>query len=105
MSIFKFLILIKCALFLASLKKSDEIQKEIARISAASASYKRLHPLRCIVPAGRAEFQRDRPGYAGGDGEGISSDWLRDFAARAESYRAQLIICKDFISSERNGNK
>ena len=81
---------------------NDKLQTERDHIAAALATYKRLHPVRRIVPAEQPELRRDRAEYAGRDGAVAgNSDDFRDYAARCETYRTELITCIDFLGVER----
>jgi len=81
-------------------KANDELQKDRDSIAQRAADYKRLHPMRCVIPTSSPELLSGGRGYA--NKNGISSDWLREYAAEAELYRRQLITCIEFLDSERN---
>ena len=80
---------------------NDALQKDRDTIASRLASYKLQHPSTCIPVAGAAQLSSNRPEHAGSHGGGLSSDWLRDYAAQAELYRSSLIVCVDFLDSER----
>lgn len=82
-------------------KANDQLQNDRDRIAADLATYKRVHPMRCIIPAGQPDARSSGPEYAGGDGAGISTDWLRDYAARCEIYRSEVSVCISFLAEER----
>lgn len=75
---------------------NDDLQKKYDSIAGKLAVAKRLQPARCIVPASSKTIA---PG--GGNGHagqnGISSDWLRDYAAECETYRTQRVTLEKFI--------
>ncbi len=74
---------------------NDGLQKQIGIIAGKLAASKRLRAT-CIVPV----TGKDNPAAAGGKHagqNGISSDWLRDYAADCETYRQQRITLESFI--------
>lgn len=79
---------------------NDALQKNLATISAKLAAAKRMHPSLCIRPVTGVA----KPAASGGEltrQNGISSDWLRDFAAECETYRSEVITLNDFGTAER----
>lgn len=65
---------------------NDELQKNLSTVRSNLASFKRLHPGVCIRTDQRAAGRGE---YAGKNG--ISTDWLRDYAAECEIYRQEVI--------------
>lgn len=78
---------------------NDALQKSAHDIAGKLAAYKRLHPSSCVPVAGVAQPAPRGAGHAGEDG--ISSDWLREYAAECEAYRQQRIILEEFGESLR----
>lgn len=75
---------------------NDALQKSNNDIAARLARYKRLHPNACVVPQpGGTVAPGGGAGHAGGNG--ISTDWLRDYAARCETYRQQRIVLEGLL--------
>ena len=73
---------------------NDALQQTAADISSKLASYKRLHPSACVMP-GKGKAQPSAGGSGHADGDGISSDWLREYAAQCEAYRQERIILEN----------
>lgn len=82
-------------------KANDQLQKDRDRVASDLDRYKQLHPMRCIIPTGQPDLRGTGPEHAGGDGAGISTDFLRDFAAQCETYRSEVNTCIDFLAAER----
>lgn len=80
---------------------NDALQKDRDLIAAKLAALKLQHPTTCVPTACSPHVSGSGAGHAGQNGAGINTDWLRDYAAEAESYRSQLVICKQFLDSER----
>ncbi len=81
---------------------NDALQKDRDAIAAKLIASKQLHPAKCVPITRNAitPISGGRP--AGQNGEGISSDWLRDFAAEdCATYRSQRMILEKFIQDER----
>ncbi len=74
-----------------------ELQTRYDDITGKLAAAKRMQPSRCVVPTitGTAHAPAVGPEHAGQNG--ISSDWLRDYAAECESYRSDRIALEKFI--------
>lgn len=72
-------------------ERNDALIKERNRIAADAARYKRMHRDTCIYPAGAGKLQSTGGEHA--NLHGISTDWLRDYAALCETYRVELIDC------------
>lgn len=72
-------------------EKNDALTADRDRIAADAARYKRMHPDACLY------LSRDGKLLTGGDQHaglpGISTDWLRDYAALCETYRSEVIVC------------
>lgn len=82
-------------------KANYELQKDRDAIAQRAADYKRLHPMRCVIPANSSDVRAGGDGHAGQDGAGLSTDWLRDYAAECNLYRSEVISCINFLSEER----
>lgn len=81
---------------------NDALQQKYNSVNSKLAALKRVQPARCVVPVtGRADAAAGGGGYAGQNG--ISTDWLRDYAAECETYRGQRIALEQFIDDERRG--
>ncbi len=74
---------------------NDALQKSVFDITAKLNTAKRVHHSLCVRPiSGVAEHPAGGREHAGQNG--ISTDWLRDFAAECEQYRSEVIILNDF---------
>ncbi len=72
-------------------EKNDDLQKNLAINAANAVKYKRMSS-RCILPAtGSSQPATGGAGHA--EANGISSDWLRDFALQCNNYRSEVIAC------------
>lgn len=79
---------------------NDALQKNLNTIAGKLAAAKRLHESMCVTPVtGMAEPTSGGREHAGQNG--ISTGWLRDFAAECETYRSEVIILNEFGASER----
>lgn len=77
-------------------RANNEWQKQAHSNARRLAEYKRLHPNKCVMPlTNMAVAPASGRGYAGQNG--ISTDWLRDFAKECNDYRAQRITIDNFI--------
>ncbi len=77
---------------------NDDLQKKYDSIAGKLAASKRMHPARCIIPApSKTIASSGGNGHAGQNGTGLSTDWLRDYAAECETYRSQRISLEKFI--------
>ena len=77
---------------------NDELQKNYARIRNRLAA-DRLRGSKCTIPLGSEALAiLARAGYAGHDG--ISTDWLREYAAQCEIYRSERIVLEKFIDDQ-----
>lgn len=81
---------------------NDKLQNERDRIAAALATYKRLHPVRRVIPSGNPELLIGRGEHAGQNGivAGTSDDF-RDYGAECEKYRTEVMTCISFLKDER----
>jgi hypothetical protein len=70
---------------------NDALIKNRNRIAADAAKYKRLHPNECYNLQGGGQLHPAGDEHAGV--HGISTDWLRDYAALSETYRSELDAC------------
>lgn len=84
---------------------NDALQKDRDAIAAQLTSYKLRQPATCVRPTGTSDPINSGAEHAGNNGAGIATDWLLDYAAKAEEYRSQLIVCMDFLHSERQGEQ
>jgi hypothetical protein len=77
---------------------NDALQKNINIISSKLAASKRVHPANCLLAAPIKTDTSSGGGQHAGQ-NGISSDWLRDYAAECETYRQQRIVLEKFIDN------
>lgn len=89
---------------------NDVLQKDRDDIAAQLTTFKLQQPAACLQLAGTTHIPSAgaKPPAANGNRAGISTDWLRDYAAQAEQYRTEVGVCKDFLAQERtliNGQK
>lgn len=78
---------------------NDALQKDRDTIARRLAALKLQAPAACVPVTGTANLYGGGPEHAGQNG--ISSDWLREYAAEAETYRSEVITCIKFINQER----
>lgn len=71
--------------------ENDALQNDHARIAADLARYKRLHPDSCLYFTESGQLQSAAGQHA--NLHGISTGWLRDYAALCETLRSELSIC------------
>ncbi len=75
---------------------NDDLQTKYDAIARKLAAAKRVQPAKCVLPlTGKADIGSGGNGYAGQNG--ISTDWLRDYAAECETYRSQRTALGKFI--------
>lgn len=78
---------------------NDALQKDRDTIAKRLAALKLQHPASCVPIPGHA-IALDSGGEHAGQ-NGISSDWLRDYAAECEGYRSEVIDLQAFLRKER----
>lgn len=78
---------------------NDDLQNEKTRIADELANLKRVRPATCVPIARPSDHCSSGTGRAGGNG--LSSEWLLDYAARCETYRSEVIILDKFLDDER----
>jgi hypothetical protein len=80
---------------------NNEWQKKASNNARRLAEYKRVQQSKCIVPLTNvAVAPASGGGYAGQNG--ISTDWLRDFAKECNDYREQRIILDKYNESTKD---
>lgn len=79
---------------------NDQLQKDRDLIAARLAELRQLTPA-CAPVIGKPDIQPSGPRHAGGNGEGLGTDWLRAYAARAEGYRRELVQCIGFLNAKK----
>ncbi len=79
-------------------RANDDLQNEYAAIARKLADAQRLRPARCVVPTARPPVAPAGGGEHAGQ-DGISSDWLRHYAAECEGYRAERLILERFMDA------
>lgn len=80
---------------------NDALQKNNDVIRARLRALRVLHPATCVRVSGATDIQNGGGEHAGQNGNGVSSDWLRGYAAEAEHYRTEVMVCTDFLKAER----
>lgn len=80
---------------------NDALQKDHDAIAAKLDALRLQKPARCVPVARTPNIPSTWQQHAGQDGAGVSSDFLRAYAAEAETYRTELTVCTDFIAAER----
>lgn len=80
---------------------NDALQKNRDAIAAQLNTYKLRHPATCVRVTGTADNPSGGAEHAGSDGASVNTGFLRDYAAQAEQYRAEVSVCNEFLSSER----
>lgn len=82
---------------------SSEYQSKIRSLNNQLARLKRVQP-HCILPETNPSGGHN--GTAAGklvpSGNGVNTEYLYDFAARAEETRLKLLGCQDFINRTQN---
>lgn len=76
---------------------NDELQKKYNSIAGKLAASKRLQPAHCIIVASSGETISAGSGVGHAGQNGISTDWLYEYAAECETYRTQRISLEKFI--------
>lgn len=83
---------------------NDDLQNNLNAIKRKLADAKRVHPSACVpIIAGRTDMAGVHGEHAGQNGNGISSDWLRDYGATCEEIHQTLNVCEKFVHDERAG--
>lgn len=84
---------------------SHEYQTKLSSLNAQLARLKRVQS-RCILPESDAPAGRDGATPAGQlpRSNGISTDWLIEYAGNAEETRLKLLSCQDFITKTLKEN-
>jgi hypothetical protein len=81
---------------------NEQLKNDRNRIANDLARYKRLHPMSCIIPAIPDDVRGGRAEHARGNGAVVgTSDDFRDYAARCEGYRSEVVACIKFLAAER----
>lgn len=83
---------------------NDELQKDRDSIAAQLTTFKLQQPTACVCPASSPDPANCGAQHANAHGaspRGVSTDWLRDYAAQAEQYRAEVSVCASFLQQER----
>jgi hypothetical protein len=84
---------------------NDDLQKDRDTIAAKLAALSVQHPAACVSVARTSHIRASGDKHAGQDGNspatGLNTDWLRSYAADAETYRSELTVCEDFLQKER----
>lgn len=84
---------------------NNVLQKNRDSIARKLAALRLQHPSTCVRVSSPSELPVSGDGHAGQNGSGLSTDWLREYAADAESNRKSIIECMDFVARERAPNK
>lgn len=80
---------------------NDALQKDRDTIARKLAALKLQHPSTGLHVASSSNIPTSGAGHAGQNGTVISADSLRDYAAEAEQYRAQFLVCSQLLDAER----
>lgn len=84
---------------------NDDLQKNRDSIAAKLTALSVQHTPACVSVAKRPNVRPSGSEHAGQDGASpatsINSDWLRSYAADAETYRSELTVCTSFLADER----
>lgn len=81
-----------CTDYQTTLKeRNDALIQERARIAANAARYKLQHPEACLYNDGKGQLQPRGDGHAGV--HGVSTSWLRDYAALCRTHQVELRDC------------
>lgn len=81
---------------------NDALQKDHDSIAAKLRSLKLQHNSTVVVPVTSGANLSGRGNqHAGQNGNALSTDTLRDYAAEAEQYRSQFVVCKGVLDQER----
>ena len=81
-------------------RANNDLQADYAAIARKLAHAQRLRPSRCVVPTADATVPPSGGGEHAGQ-NGISTGWLREFAAECEAYRAERMTLESFLDAER----
>lgn len=86
-------------------KIANDYQSKITSLNRAAAA-RRVRSSACIVPSGAAASGDHGSASAGKPvgQNGISTQFLDDYAAEAEKYRLQLIGCQDYVTQVCQGH-
>lgn len=74
---------------------NDELQKNHNAIASKLDALKLQHPSACVSVGSGPKLSSGRTKHAGQNG--ISTDWLRDYAAECEVYRSEVTTCVNFL--------
>lgn len=80
---------------------NDALQKDRDAIARKLASLKLQHPATCVPVTNPTNVLTSNGGLPGQNGKGISSDWLRNYAADAKLVQSELANCISFLVKER----
>ncbi len=83
---------------------NDQLKKSRDDIAAKLAALQLQQPAACVPLPARTGVPNSGDQHARPNGGGLSTSWLRQFAAEAEGYRSQLTICTDFLLIERQSH-
>lgn len=85
--------------------ENDQLQKDRDGIADKLSTLQLQQPPTCVRVASSPDISNSGAKHAGQDGNGISSIWLRKYAAEAEQYRSEVTVCNDFLAEERKVNQ
>lgn len=74
---------------------NNELSKKYSDIQRKLIASKRMSTAKCVLPANAPNSPTNRPEYAGQNG--LSTDWLREYAAECEQYRSERTTLETFI--------
>ena len=85
---------------------NDALQKDRDTIAARLNSLLMQHPAGCVMPVPHSSQlpSSGKGKHAGQNGgrAGVSTDWLREFAAECEGYRTEVEACTKFVTDTYN---
>lgn len=82
---------------------NDALQKDRDHISDRLNTLLMQHPSACVMPvSSKPKLSGSKSAkHAGSNGaspHGISTDWLRGYAAECEGYRTEVMVCKKYFN-------
>lgn len=80
---------------------NDALQKDRNDIARKLAAYKLRQRPPVMPVTSAANISAGGPQHAGQNGAVITADTLRDYAAEAEQYRSELMVCTKVLDEER----
>lgn len=85
--------------FKTNTEVSNVYQKNLSSLRSQLNKLKRVQP-NCILPQTSGRSNATSPGAELSSRNGVSADWLYDFAGRAEEARLKLLGCQQWINAQ-----